>query len=339
MMANTTGAVFRITALWAFSECALGGVMHALKIPFTGIIVGGFSVLSIGMLAHVSGRSAAAILRATLLVVLVKAVVSPHSPPTAYLAVGFQGLAGALILSRVRPFALAAYLFGFLAILESALQKILVLLLFFGKSLFEAFDLFAGGILDDFGIHNEVSWSVVAAGCYIALYAAWGLVLGYWITRLPGQLERRAAEYALLNLSGETAQAPVQGKKKNRWLMPLLVLVFIVSVFLFAGGKASGAQKAWYAVLRTAAALLAWFFLLQPVVAWFIHRWAASRSASEKGAVQQILASMPEWQASVGPIYRHVAAKHRGWRRIRAFVIGMFVLAVYDIRETDGQQL
>jgi hypothetical protein len=123
MMANTTGAVFRITALWAFSECALGGVMHALKIPFTGIIVGGFSVLSIGMLAHVSGRSAAAILRATLLVVLVKAVVSPHSPPTAYLAVGFQGLAGALILSRVRPFALAAYLFGFLAILESALQK------------------------------------------------------------------------------------------------------------------------------------------------------------------------------------------------------------------------
>jgi hypothetical protein len=180
---------------------------------------------------------------------------------------------------------------------------------------------------------------VVAAGCYIALYAAWGLVLGYWITRLPGQLERRAAEYALLNLSGETAQAPVQGKKKNRWLMPLLVLVFIVSVFLFAGGKASGAQKAWYAVLRTAAALLAWFFLLQPVVAWFIHRWAASRSASEKGAVQQILASMPEWQASVGPIYRHVAAKHRGWRRIRAFVIGMFVLAVYDIRETDGQQL
>lgn len=170
MQANKTDAVFRLTALWAFSECALGGVMHALKIPFTGIFVGGFAVLSIGLLAHVSERNMAVILRSTLLVVLVKAVVSPHSPPTAYLAVGFQGVAGALILCNLRPFALAAYLFGFLAILESVLQKILVLYLFFGKSLFEAFDLFVTDVLENFGIRSEVSWSMIAVGCYVGLY-------------------------------------------------------------------------------------------------------------------------------------------------------------------------
>ncbi|MCB0574936.1 MAG: hypothetical protein KDC61_10270, partial [Saprospiraceae bacterium] len=85
---NESDVILRLTALWAFSESALGGVMHALKIPFTGLLVGGFAVLSIGMIAHVSHRRAGAVLRATMLVVLVKAVVSPHSPPTAYLAVG-----------------------------------------------------------------------------------------------------------------------------------------------------------------------------------------------------------------------------------------------------------
>jgi len=69
--------------------------MHALKLPFTGFFVGGFAVLCIGLLAHISHKNAAVILRSTLLVVLVKAIVSPYSPPTAYLAVSFQGVIGA----------------------------------------------------------------------------------------------------------------------------------------------------------------------------------------------------------------------------------------------------
>src|SRR4051812_9858770 len=92
-------AVSRLTALWALSESGLGGIMHAMKIPLTGFFVGGFAVIIIALIAHFSDKSLRAILQSTLLVILVKAAVSPQSPFMAYIAVAFQGVAGALIFS------------------------------------------------------------------------------------------------------------------------------------------------------------------------------------------------------------------------------------------------
>lgn len=319
--------VFRITALWAFSECALGGIMHALKLPFTGFFVGGFAVLCIGLLAHVGQRSAAVILRATLLVILVKAIVSPQSPPTAYLAVGFQGLSGALILGYLRPFAFAAYLFGFLALFESALQKILVLLLFFGKPLFEAIDVFFKSVLGNFGLDSQVSGATIVVLAYVGLYCVWGLVLGHWIPRLPIQLEQKRAEYAAIPFSGEQITEDVVPKKKRPWLFPLLVLTFVTGVFLFVGGKAVGAQRALYAVLRSVAVLLAWFYLVQPLVLWAFQRWAKKKSASEQTSLTQIMATIPDMRLKTRSIYRHVAQTHHGLSRWREFVIALFVVA------------
>ena len=90
-------AVNRLTALWALNESGLGGVLHAAKFPFTGIFVGGFAVILISLIARYSNYSFKAILKATAMVLMIKAAVSPHSPFPAYLAVSFQGLLGALI--------------------------------------------------------------------------------------------------------------------------------------------------------------------------------------------------------------------------------------------------
>lgn len=337
MRASNTDTIFRITALWAFSECALGGVMHALKMPFTGIFVGGFAVLCIGLLAHASGRKASVILRSTVLVILVKALVSPHSPPTAYFAVGFQGVAGALILCHVKPYALAAYLFGFLAIVESAVQKVIMLSVFFGKPLFEALDIFVGDVLKLFGFQSGVSGSALVVGGYIALYGLWGLVLGFWLTCLPGQIEARMAEYRQLTLPVAGQDFSEKKRARPKWLLAVGILLFIVLTFLLAGGKASGVQRAMYAVLRTLAVLVAWFYIVQPVVTWHFRRWAKKKSEQEKGALQQIMEFMPDLRTKVGPLYRYVSKKHGGWRRLTEFVAGLFVVAVYrDASEKEA---
>ena len=44
-------AIQRLTALWAFAESGLGGMLHALQLPFTGLIVGGLSVIIITLIA------------------------------------------------------------------------------------------------------------------------------------------------------------------------------------------------------------------------------------------------------------------------------------------------
>ncbi len=326
---STNDPVFRITALWAFSECALGGIMHALKLPFTGFFVGGFAVLCIGLLAHVGNRNAAIILRSTLLVVLVKAIVSPHSTPTAYLAVSFQGVIGALILCYLRPAVLAAYLFGFLALVESSFQKILVLLLFFGKPLFEAVDIFFEDVLKNFGVQSHISWAAVVVYAYVGLYAVWGLVLGYWITKLPKQLEKKRLEYANLVFEENLPENTPAKKKQNKWIFPLLVLVFVVATFLLTGGKTAGMQKAVYAVLRSVAVLLAWFFLVQPLVLLLFQRWVKKKAEQEKGSLTQIMDALPDLRMNARMLYQHVGKEYSGWKRLREFVIAMFVVAVY----------
>lgn len=337
--------VFRLTALWAFSECALGGIMHALKLPFTGLTVGGFAVLCIGLLAHVSGRDAGAVLRATVLVLLVKAAVSPHSPPAAYLAVGFQGALGTLLLCVWRPGMLAPYLFAFLAMLESVFQKLLMLLIFFGKPLFEAFDLFVSDVLKGFNLQTSYSASSVVVGLYVTVYALGGLLLGYWLKVLPGQLDKRAAEYAGLVLPGVApAQRVEKTGKTGKWFQTALVLLFIVLTFLFSGGKASGVQKAVYAFWRTVAVLAGWYFIVRPVSRYLLNRWISRHSESNRPQLRRILEFLPTLESQAAPLYKVVSKRYRGWRRVREFVIALFSIVLYAPSEetsapTVGTQL
>ena len=77
-------AVERLTALWALNEAGLGGLIHAMRVPFTGIVVGSTAVVLIALIAFFAERKAQAILKATVIVLLIKAAASPHTPLPAY---------------------------------------------------------------------------------------------------------------------------------------------------------------------------------------------------------------------------------------------------------------
>src|SRR5688572_2381352 len=81
----------RLIAVWALAEGTLGGILHGLHIPVTGLVVGSISVCCLALLARVKQRRGD-LLKATMLVLTIKAMLSPHSPPAAYLAVFSQGL-------------------------------------------------------------------------------------------------------------------------------------------------------------------------------------------------------------------------------------------------------
>ena len=154
---TSTSSMHRLTALWAFSECALGGILHAFKFPFTGFFLGGFAVIMIGMIAFFSERPSRDLLVSTLVIVLIKAAVNPHSPPMAYVAVGFQGLCGALFYSLIRNFSVAAVVVGALSLAESALQKVLVTTLIFGKSFWQAVNVAGGDLVKWMNLPADLS--------------------------------------------------------------------------------------------------------------------------------------------------------------------------------------
>lgn len=64
-------AVERITAMWVLSEAALGGILHAFKIPLTGLFLNSSAFIFIALIAYYAQKSGA-IQRATLIALLVK---------------------------------------------------------------------------------------------------------------------------------------------------------------------------------------------------------------------------------------------------------------------------
>ena len=102
--------------------------------PFgTGLVVGGFAVIIITLIAKFSDTEFKQILKSLSIVLLIKVTISPNTPFPAYIAVSFQAFIGYVLFSILNINFGSILLFSVLAMLESAIQKLLVLTLFFGQ--------------------------------------------------------------------------------------------------------------------------------------------------------------------------------------------------------------
>jgi hypothetical protein len=301
--------------------------MHAFKLPFTGLFAGGFSVLCIGLIAWTSNYQPKIILQATIQVLLIKAMVTPHAPPTAYLAVGFQGLAGSLILGHLKPYWIAAPLFVTIAITESAVQKLLTLYLFFGQPLVDAINLFFKEILAIFHLHNEhnsTKWLIYA---YVFTYALGGFLMGLWLIKLPAQIEKRKTKYINISFLTLEKERPNPSSKQQRWLFTAAILSFILLTFLLAGGTTQGAPKAIYVLLRTLAALLAWWLIITPVTHWLLNKWLSKKQTSENTTITKLIDELPFWYRKSREALSIVRSQYKKWQQPEECVLLLLVAA------------
>ncbi|MBN3035180.1 MAG: hypothetical protein JW861_06310 [Bacteroidales bacterium] len=275
-------AVSRLTALWALNEAGLGGIMHALKIPFTGLFIGGMAMIIITLIAYFSRRDGGAILKGLLLVLIVKAGVSPHSPVTAYFAVSFQAVMGALLFRIIPAIRLAAVLLCAMGMLESAGQKLIHLTVIYGRSLWEAIDLFASQVVSELGGRPEnmmVEASFWLIILYLGIYTAAGIMTGLLAGKIPSELSfamaRIPAEKVVHLLDQTTGAQNMQRSGRRfwkRWLIFLTPLILIIPVMIFMFPGNGGARSVLYLMLRVMTVFLTWFYLLAPVSMYLLKR-------------------------------------------------------------------
>ncbi len=247
----------------------------------------------------------------------------------AYIAVGFQGLAGALFFSVIPFFRLAACLFGMIALFESAVQKFLVTTLIFGKSVWEALDSFVASMLKDLSVFNEFSFSIWLVATYTGVYIIWGLILGWWSSGLPKvlheQSEHLILSYSNLDSSTNTDSIPVKKKFGFKLMATFFILVFIVTVFAMQG---SGG-KVWYALGRTIGALLILFYILNPVIKSLMNRWLKQQQQDKATEFTSVLNSIPELRSHIAPAMQLARAQHKGMGVYKAFVTNLIVFTLY----------
>src|SRR5437868_6134898 len=154
---------YRIIALWVLCEAMLGGVIHAFHIPVSGLIVGSAAVVCICLLAYYV-PAPGAIIQATVIVAIFKMMLSPQAPVLAYAAVFFQGALGELLFRNKKFYRASCLLLGFLALLESGFQRIIVLTTVYGNNLWKAINNFINELT---GQKNFTDYSLYFIAGYV----------------------------------------------------------------------------------------------------------------------------------------------------------------------------
>ena len=317
-------AVVRLTALWAFTEAGLGGVLHLFKPPFSGLILCGLSIIYIAMIAGHSNYSAKVIVRSVLLVVFVKMLVSPHSGIMAYFAVLFQGFLGAFIFGFFKRSNFALFLFAVVAMLESALQKLIILTVLFGMSFWEAVNEFGQSVyLLFFSSAPEgyfFSWTAVSG--YLMIYFAGGLTAAYMYIRIQRKLQRLETDIPLDLVEEPEVTVREKKPKKRKWTRAVVLLILLVFTVLFSS-TISDWSGVFYILLRTVLVIWVWLYILNPMLFYLLRKTMKRRFEGREKEVGEIRELFPRLKTIVRSAWgstRHMS----GLKRMEGFLVLTF---------------
>ncbi|MGF2413128.1 hypothetical protein [Ferruginibacter sp.] len=330
-----TNVTLRITALWAFSEAFMGGILHGLKIPFAGLVLAFVASVCITLIA-LGNNKKGEILKATLLVIAVKFILSPHTPPMAYIAVLIQGAAGELLFVNKRALKPAAFILTLFSLLYSAFQHLLVLTIIFGKGFWQAIDIFLNKITQTF-ITNSVHYSLYIVLFYVGCYIVAGIAGGFLNIKIIASVKAGNQTNALLQQLNNLPQQEQDiflnntSKKRKQYFtlifggLMLLLLIFSYLPFLNAGFSKS---KIAELVMRAVIIILVWTYFITPLLRLQIKKWVTKYKEKNSSALQQVIALLPGIKTVVQQSWQ-LSQQPKKWQHFKSFINNTVLLIVH----------
>ena len=308
-------AIYRITTLWAFSECGLGGLMHAFKFSFTGIFVGGLSVLFITLIALNSRNLKQDIFKALTIVLLIKLAVSPHSPIAAYFAVSLQAVLGFLIFRLFSTNLASILILTVVTFLASAIQKIIILTIIYGNSLWHAIDQYIFWVAKKLDYNTFNSETLVYL--YILIYAVSGVIVGFLIRKITTNVDKVNLEDMPKNIQPSVLKT-TKGKKSNLFFFAVLLIFIIIALYL-SNNSNSPFSDGLYIVARSIIVITIWYFVLSPLLFSLLRKTLTNKETQLSIQIDKITNFFPLLK-SIFIISWNQTSHYKGLNRIEKFV-------------------
>ncbi|MHA7131026.1 hypothetical protein [Algoriphagus namhaensis] len=298
---------YRLIALWVLAETFLGGLLHAFRIPLTGVFIACFSALFISLI-YATTKSARKLIHATLIVLVFKMLLSPHAPLGAFLSVALQGTVGALILGTIPSIKLGRMLVTVFAYLQSATMKLLSLTIIFGMGFWDALDEFMLSVVSYFPFMSTVLSAKNLVISYLGIYLITGILAGWMIGKVSLNPQKTS-------LNAEGMRAILERKKRPKlnveWpLIVILALIYLIPIFPDSFRDMS---------LRAALILTIWQLFLGPLVKKLLFKFLGSRKSGMIREITLIEGILPELRENL-TISWQAASARKGLQRIPFFV-------------------
>jgi hypothetical protein len=320
-MKNNKSIIDKLTALWALNESGLGGFLHVFNTPFTGLIVGGIAILLISLIAYYAENKWQTILKALLIVLIIKMAVSPYSPFGAYVAVSFQGLFGAFLFTQFSWKGVTLMILGMATFLESAVQKIFILTIVYGGGLWEAIDLYGAWVQKKMEFVSETSTTSVLITIYLLVYGIFGLLAGLFIKSIMSIIanKKEASFYIKTdNLDSDKTTSKVSFKTKAIWIW-LITVAVIVLAFSFFGGDLFGWKKGIYIVLRSFLILMLWYLIIGPLLLKLIRKHLNKKESQYKEDITNAMDLFPYFRQIISYTWKETK-ELKGYTRFKYFM-------------------
>ena len=319
---------YRLVALWILCEAMVGGLIHGLRLPVSGLVVGGCAVLCISLIAWFHPAKGS-ILKATIIVAIFKFILSPQAGPAAYIAVFFQGLMGEILFRGRKHFTISTLLLALLALMESGLQRILVLTIVYGNDLWIAVNDLLNRLTGRSIFTNYSSWII---GTYLGVHLLAGLIIGWFAGRLPGSLHKLYADPRFrLNDPLPADNVHVLKKRRKtvliRGLWVLLFLLFIQSQ-LRLGEPVLPPGPVVEILVRSLLVIIGWVVLVGPLLKGLLQKWLAKKRSALKQEVADIERTLPEIRNIIGAAWK----KHKGEKSVSRLPLFIKTVLVNVIR-------
>lgn len=316
----------RITALWAFSEAFLGGILHGLKVPFAGLFLALIASVCMTIIASATVKKGE-LIKATLLVLAVKFLLSPHTPLPAYLAVFIQGLVGELLFLNRKMLKPSAFLLSVFCLTYSAFQHLLLLTILFGNEWWSAVDIFLNKITKSF-VNGTYQYSFYIIIIYFSCYFIAGIVGGILNLKIIQKI-KKGGDTDLLKVWNEqysitegfdNTQAKAPKKRRTVFIIVgLLAFMIMVTSYLPFFKLGFSKDSLTELILRALIILVVWNLFLTPLLRKGIKKWFEKYQQKNKGSLQQIVALLPEIRQILQASWKFSNHSNK-WIRVKNFI-------------------
>lgn len=320
-LANSSNySYYKIIALWVFCEGFVGGIIHGLKLPISGIAVGSCAVICISLLSQYN-KAKGAIIKATIIVAIFKMMLSPQAPPMAYVAVFFQGIIGELLFLNRQYFKYTSILFAIIALLESGLQRIFIITVIYGKNLWTIID---ETISKLFHLQTIAAFSNTFITLYLLLHIIAAIIVAIIIATITKKIpiwKNELSNY-LINDTAITTNYLLllqPAAKKQKVIIWLLIYVGLLLLYLNAVGLIAQplVQKNLILniFLRSSIILLSWHLIVGPVSSSLLKKWLVKQKTKSQKDITEVLLLLPKIKAIAHKSWQ-LSNEEKGLKRI-----------------------
>lgn len=321
----------RIISLWAFSESILGGFLHLFKIPFTGLLIGGLAIVFLSLLSF-NNSEKKSILKGTIIVLIIKFVISPYTPINAFFSVALQGLLCYIFSVLFANRYLRIISFALTSMLAFSLQKLITIQILFGDSLWNAVDSYSSFIAKQFGVMNyDFSISLLLIAFYILMHIISGIVFSFISFKILDDLNNDC-EFYKNNINVEAVELFEKSKDQNKNKTKRFFYIFFIPLIIFTSYFIKPEEKFinyFLVLVRFISIFILWNYIIAPILKKITSAFFSKKQNLYRNEVNNIIANFDYIKKIAHVIWNEIKIKNG----IVKYFIFIRVLVVIFIKE------